>query len=63
MSPAQTRNVLSASTILGHSPGSVKSCTLQSISGKSRKTLIVQLAQNHPQALIASGLPILISAC
>ena len=34
MSPAQTRNVISASTILGQSPSSVKSCTPQSISRK-----------------------------
>ena len=59
MSSAQTRNVLSASTILGHSPGSMKSCTPQSIFGKSRRTSDVQLTRDHHQALTASGLLVL----
>ena len=63
MSPAQARNVSSASIILGHSPSSVKSYIPQSIFGKSRRTLIVQLARDHPQALTASGLPVLESTC
>ena len=62
MSLAQTWNVLTASTIFGHSPGSVKSCTPQFISGKSRRTLTVQLARDHPQALTVSGLLVLESA-
>ena len=38
MSLAQTRNVISVSTILGQSPNSVRSCTPQSISGKSKRS-------------------------
>ena len=63
MSPAQAWNVFNASTILGHSLSSVNNSTPLSIFGKLKRTLAVQLAQDHPQALTTSGLPILESAC
>ena len=63
MSPAQTQNVISASTILGQSPNSVKSCTPQSMSMKSRRSSTAQLPSDHPPILTASGLLVLESAC
>ena len=63
MSPAETRNVISASKILGQSPSSVKSYTLQSMSAKSRRSSTAQLPSDHPQALTASGLLVLESTC
>ena len=41
MSLAQTRNVICASTILGQFPSLAKSCTPQSMSGKSRRSSTV----------------------
>ena len=63
MSPAQTRNVISASTCFGQFPHSVRSCTPQSISGKSRRSSAAQFPSDHPPVLTASGLPVLESAC
>ena len=63
MSPAQTRNVISASTVFGQSLYSVRSCTPQSISRKSRRSSAAQFPLDHPPVLTASGLPVLESAC
>ena len=41
----------------------MKSCTPQSMSGKLRRSSIVQLASDHPQAVTTSGLPVLESTC